>query len=75
MQKQYQKNNEVIMTGKKNTQISFWCTENDEQLLKAVAERLHRSKASALRWLIYRAAEETGVEMTTPTFTQINLIK
>ena len=63
------------MADKKNTQISFWCTENDEQILQAVAEALYRSKASTLRFLIRRAAQETGVAMATPTFTQINLIK
>ena len=67
-------NNEVKMVEKKNTQISFWCSQNDEKLLQCVADTLHRSKANTLRWLIYRAAQETGVAVPTPTFTQINLI-
>ena len=62
------------MEAEKKQAMAFELSAYDEKLLQCVADTLHRSKANTLRWLIYRAAQETGVAVPTPTFTQINLI-
>jgi len=42
--------------------FTFLCTPLEKQLLRAIASQLKRSQSDAIRILIYRAADELGID-------------
>ena len=46
----------------RDQRFTFLCTVQERNILRAISEKLKRSQGDTVRILIYRAADEIGIE-------------